>query len=74
MKLKTADPYKSRNHELKTEESKRAQRKISTGNENKKLERNTEVLDVSEFLRKKCLKMPRNKKGKSIRRNKSLPR
>ena len=46
------------------EESKQAQRKILNWKrrQQKKLGKKTEVLDVSEFLRKKFLKKPRNKK------------
>ena len=46
---------------FKMEESKRAQRKIFNWKrrQQKKLEKNTEVLDVSEFLRKMFLKKSR---------------
>ena len=75
-KPRVTDPYNTRNQELKMEESKRAQRKVFNWKrrQQQKLEKNTEVLDVSEFLRKMFLKKPRFKKGKSMRRNKSLPR
>ena len=39
-----------------------------------KLKKNTEVLDVSEFLQKKVPKETKNKIGESIHRNKSRTR
>ena len=57
-------PYELRDQELKIEEDKQAKRKIFNWKrkQQQKLERNTEVLDVSEFLRKKVPKETRNKK------------
>ena len=39
-----------------------------------KFEKKTEVLNASEFLRKKVLKEHRKKRGESTNRNKSLTR
>ena len=49
------NPYVLRNQELKIEEGKQAKRKFFNWKrrQQQKLEKNTEVLDVSEFLRKK---------------------
>ena len=57
------NPYVRRNQELKTEENKRTKRKVINWKrrQQQKLEQNTEVLDVSEFLRKKSMKKTRNK-------------
>ena len=57
------NPYVLRNRELKIEEGKRAKRKVINWKrrQQQKLEQNTEVLDVSEFLRKKFIKETRNK-------------
>ena len=56
--------YVIRDQELKIEESKQAQRKIVNWKtrQQQKLGRNIEVLNVSEFLRKKFLKKSKNKK------------
>ena len=58
------------------EESKRAQRKVFNWKkrQQQKFEKNIEVLDVSEFLRKMFLKKPRFKRDESMRWNKSLTR
>ena len=58
------NPYELRDQELKIEEGKRAERKFFNWKrrQQQKLEKNTEVLDVSEFLRKKVPKETRNKK------------
>ena len=47
-KFRVTDPYKTRNQELKMEESKRAQRKVFNWKrrQQQKLEKNTKVLDV----------------------------
>ena len=57
------NPYELRDQELKTEEDKQAQRRLFywKRRQQQKLEKNTEVLDVSEFLRKK-VQETRNKK------------
>ena len=62
------NPYELRDQELKIEEDKRAKRKFFNWKrkQQQKLERNTEVLDVSEFLRKKDLKEPMKKKRRII--------
>ena len=59
------NPYELRDQELKIEEGKQAKRKFfnSKRRQQQKLEKSTEVLDVSEFVRKKVLKKPRNKKA-----------
>ena len=58
------NPYELRDQELKIEEDKRAKRKFFNWKrrQQQKLEKNTEVLDVSEFLWKKVPKESRNKK------------
>ena len=58
------NPYKLRDQELKIEEGKRAERKFFNWKrrQQRKVEKNTEVLDVSEFLRKKGPNVTRNKK------------
>ena len=63
-KPRITDSYKTRNQKLKIDESKRAQRKVFNWKrrQQQKLEKNTDVLDVSEFLRKMFLKKPRIKK------------
>ena len=70
------NPYVLRNQKLKVEEGKRAKRKFFNWKRRQQqtLEKNTEVLDVSEFLRKKVLRSPGIKRGESIHRNKSLTR
>ena len=75
-KPRITDLYEMRNQGLKMEESKRAQRNPLNWKlrQQQKLKKNTEVLDISEFLRKMFLKKPRIKTGKSMRRNKSLTR
>ena len=62
------NPYELRDQELKIEEDKQAKRKFFNWErrQQQKLEKNTEVLDVSEFLRKKGLKEPRKKKRRII--------
>ena len=66
------NPYELRDKELKIEEGKRAKRKFFNWKrrQQQKIEKNAEVLDVSEFLWKKVLKDPRNKE--SVHRNKHL--
>ena len=56
--------YELRDQELKIEEGKQAKRNIFNWKrrQQQKLEKNTEVLDVSGFLRKKVPKESRNKK------------
>ena len=58
------NPYKLRDQELKIEEDKRAKRKFFNWKrrQQQKLDKNTEVLDVSEFLQRKVPKETRNKK------------
>ena len=58
------NPYELRNQELKIEEEKRAKRKFLNWKrrQQQKLDKNTEVLDVSKFLRRKVPKETRNKK------------
>ena len=58
------DRYELRNQELKIEEGKRAERTLFNWKrrQQQKLEKNTEVLDIGEFLRKKVPKEARNKK------------
>ena len=62
------NPYVLRNQELKIEEGKPAKRNIFSWKrrQQQKLEKNTEVLDVNESLRKKVLKELRNKKRQII--------
>ena len=61
---KKISPYELRDQELKIEEGKRAKRKIFNWKrrQQRKLEKNTEVPNVSEFLRKKAPKESRNKR------------
>ena len=63
-KPRKINPYVLRGQELKIEDSKRAQGKIFNWKrrQRKKLERNTKVVNVSEFLRKKFLNKSKNKK------------
>ena len=58
------NPYELRDQELRIEEGKRAKRTFFNWKrrQQQKLKKNTEVLDVSELLRKKVLKEPMNKK------------
>ena len=58
------NPYELRDQELKIEEGKRAKRKFFNWKrrQQQKLDKNTEVLHVSEFLRWKVPKKNRNKK------------
>ena len=58
------NPYELREQELKIEEDKRAKRKYLSWKrrQQQKLDKNTEVLDVSEILRRKVPKENRNKK------------
>ena len=58
------NPYELCDQELKIEEDKRAKRKFLNWKrrQQQKLDKNTEVLDVSEFLRRKVPKETRNKK------------
>ena len=70
------NPYVLCDQEPKIEGSKRAQIK-NCQPENEaaaKPKRNTKVLNVSDFLRKKVLKKSKNKKGESIHRGNSLTR
>ena len=61
---KKISPYGLYDQELKTEEGNRAKRKYLNRKtrQQRKLEKNAEVLDASEFLRKKVPKESRNKK------------
>ena len=63
-KPRITDLYKTRNQELKMDESKRAQRKIFNWKsmQQQKLKNNTKALDVSEFMRKIFLKKLKLKK------------
>ena len=58
------NPYELRNQELKIEEDKRAKRKFLNWKrrQQQQLDKNTEVLDVSEFLRRKVPKETRKKR------------
>ena len=58
------NPYELCDQELKIEDDKRAKRKFFNRKmrQQQKPKKNTEVLDVSEFLRKKVPKETRNKK------------
>ena len=58
------NPYELSDQELKKEEGKRAKRTFFNWKirQHQQLEKNTEVLDVCEFLRKKVPKESRNKK------------
>ena len=62
--LRKINPYELRGQEVKIEEGKRAQRKIFNWKrgQQQKLEKNTEVLDVSDFPRKTVLNETQNKK------------
>ena len=58
------NPYELRDQELKIEEDKQAKRKFFNWKrrQQQKLGKNTEVLDINEFLRRKVPKETRNKK------------
>ena len=58
------NPYELRDQELMIKEGKQAERKFFNWKrrQQQKLDKNTEVLDVSEFLRRKVPKETRNKK------------
>ena len=58
------NPYELRGQELKIEEDERAKRKFLNWKkrQQQKLDKNTEVLNVSECLRRKVPKKTRNKK------------
>ena len=58
------NPYELRDQELKIEEDKRAKRKFLNWKrrQQQQLDKNTEVLDVSEFLRRKVPKETRKKR------------
>ena len=58
------NPYELRNQELKIEEDKRAKRKFLNWKrrQQQQLDKNTEVLDVSEFLRRKVSKETKKKR------------
>ena len=68
------NPYDLRDQELKTEEDEQAQRRLFywKRRQQQKLKKNTEVLDASEFLRKKVQKETRNKKRR-INTKKQIP-
>ena len=57
------NPYELRDQKLKIEEDKRAKRKFLNWKrrQQQKLDKNTEVLDLSEFLRRKVPEETRNK-------------
>ena len=69
------NPYELHDQELKIEEGKRAKRKVFNWKrrQQQKLDKNSEVLDVSEFVRRKVPKETR-KRGEPIHRNKRLTR
>ena len=58
------NPHELPDQELKIEEDTRAKRKLLnwTRRQQQKIDKNTEVLDVSEFLRRKVTKETRDKK------------
>ena len=68
------NPHEQREKELKEEEDERAQRRLFywKKRQQQKLKKNTEVLDVSEFLRKKVQRGTRNKKER-INTKKQIP-
>ena len=77
MKLRMTDPYKSRSHELKTEESKRAQRKILNWKKTTKEIRKKYWGVRCKWVATEEISTYRSqgiKSGTSIRRNKSLTR